>query len=943
MKHSVIIFSVYLGIIIYFPGLFQANAQFPDAPQPWQQAYNFSLEGFEFQHPMTVLNSTDIEFIRNRIHYNVEPQNIAYSYLIMEAQLALTFTPNPPATLNIPGGYVDAAGLEYARVLLWDNCNAAYTNALAYTFTDSIHYANKAIEILMSWANKGTTFTGQDRGLQLGSYFTPMLYAADLLYNYTGWANDDMELFKIWWRTQVVQNGSVLSVMRSKDNNWKEAGLLGIFAAAVVLEDTDYLHEALIQLKSYFFARTDKNVSSKGISWKFANDAKGVYFPREVDRNEGRSGLTYTAYSLTTLVQAFEIARYAGYDFWNDVTIHGVGMKDVITQYFKWDIKNETFPWYSLPSKTDKRRNHYEIANTRFSMNEEVSAFIKMNRPLLGREGDTYTTLNKGDMGGWDTTLILRPAIILVEPLSSTQIKIHWNDNAANEYGFYIERKENDVFEIVDTLKFNTTVFTDTGLQPNTSYTYRIGSFNLSENIFYSDEESGTTQYFPLDHPDAPDSLKTSMASATSIRLAWIDNSENEDGFIIERKTRNGEFLNVAKAGVNDTVYIDTDISLNVFYTYRLYAFNQLGNSGFSNEVSDSLYLVSGIYKEINGLLSMEAEHGDVGERWHKKTDEVNASGGKFIEMNTDYHHTADSPSCSLPECLSTYYFEISNEGDYAFWFRLLSATGEHDSFFWRINAGNWIRENGRYEAGWYMTQNNETKNLKKGIHILEIAYRERGTQLDKFVLQKAGNPEPVNEGPSESISYGAWLPRFPSNLTLQVNTSYEVQIGWDINSDNERGFIIERSEKDGFIKIGEATKGATYFIDESITPNTNYKYRIKAFNEYGNSNYSDELSVLTKSNTSINNKPFTNNFLVSISPNPFKQNTTLTIILEKPSQVKVQLLDLLGRNAIVSNAYSLQSGENSLLIDRGVLQSGIYFLKVNSMNSQSVIRLIAD
>ena len=129
-------------------------------------------------------------------------------------------------------------GLKFARTLLWDNSHAAYTCALGYTFTNDVKYADKAISILMSWTNMETTFTGDDRGLQLGSFFSPMLYAADLLYNYSGWSEADKVKFKIWWKSECVIKGDILRVMRQKDNNWKDAALLGMLAASVVLEDT---------------------------------------------------------------------------------------------------------------------------------------------------------------------------------------------------------------------------------------------------------------------------------------------------------------------------------------------------------------------------------------------------------------------------------------------------------------------------------------------------------------------------------------------------------------------------------------------------------------------------------------------------------------------------------------------------------------------------------
>jgi hypothetical protein len=282
------------------------------------------------------------------------------------------------------------------RDWLWRNCHAAYTCGLVYALTDETRYADKALEVMMDWAKTYTTFTGGDRGLQLGSWFSQILYAADLIWDYPGFSSDDKEQLRKWVRNKWLDEGDVLDVMRRKDNNWKDAGMLGTMSAAVILEDTLLLKESLVQLRSYFFTRTDDYVNIKGPHWKIAKDIIGVYLPREVVRNEGSSGLTYTAYALTTMSQCLEIARYAGHNYWHYATEDGVTIQDVIEQYYTWDILNQPFSWHTSPKKTSKRRNCYELANTHFELSDEMKEWIKNNRPLNGREGDEYITLTKG-------------------------------------------------------------------------------------------------------------------------------------------------------------------------------------------------------------------------------------------------------------------------------------------------------------------------------------------------------------------------------------------------------------------------------------------------------------------------------------------------------------------------------------------------------------------
>jgi len=389
------------NLLLLFLLFILANAlaqEFPESPKPWQQEYNITLKNIVFSHPLTVVNQTEHAEVMQRIQHKTEPQYSAFQKLLQEAEVQLTFAPNPPANMDIMGGYEKNSNLSEMRTILWKSCYAAYSTALAYSYTNDERYAQKASEILMTWAKKGTVFTGADRGLQLGSYFNPMLYAADLLHSYKGWLKTDRQKFERWWRKNCLEDGDVLGVMGRKDNNWKDAAILGIITAAVVFEDTLLLKEALIQQTSYFYKRIDKNVRYQGEAWKFSKDEKGEYLLREVERNNGRSGLTYTAYALTTMVQHFEIARYLGFDFWNRKTPNGASLVGIIKQYFKWDVLNEKFPWHNSPKKTTVRRNIYELANNHFEMGNEFRNWLEKKRPVEGRQGDAFSTLNKGDL-----------------------------------------------------------------------------------------------------------------------------------------------------------------------------------------------------------------------------------------------------------------------------------------------------------------------------------------------------------------------------------------------------------------------------------------------------------------------------------------------------------------------------------------------------------------
>jgi hypothetical protein len=79
--------------------------------------------------------------------------------------------------------------------------------------------------------------------------------------------------------------------------------------------------------------------------------------------------------------------------------------------------------------------------------------------------------------------------------------------------------------------------------------------------------------------------VAASSVSAAQLTLSWTDNSDNEDGFRIERKTGStGTYAETAVVGVNTVSYVDSTLAEATNYCYRLRAYNASGVSGYSNE-----------------------------------------------------------------------------------------------------------------------------------------------------------------------------------------------------------------------------------------------------------------------------------------------------------------------------------------------------------------------
>jgi hypothetical protein len=85
-----------------------------------------------------------------------------------------------------------------------------------------------------------------------------------------------------------------------------------------------------------------------------------------------------------------------------------------------------------------------------------------------------------------------------------------------------------------------------------------------------------TTTVVPL----APNNLTGSVVSNSSVNLSWVDNSTNETGFKIERRLNGSiQFVLVGTVNTDVTGFIDTALTSNTSYEYRVYSYNTVGNS----------------------------------------------------------------------------------------------------------------------------------------------------------------------------------------------------------------------------------------------------------------------------------------------------------------------------------------------------------------------------
>jgi hypothetical protein len=192
-----------------------------------------------------------------------------------------------------------------------------------------------------------------------------------------------------------------------------------------------------------------------------------------------------------------------------------------------------------------------------------------------------------------DNPLPAKPINLAAVAESSVEVKLTWVDASWNETSFTLIRRQavEGVFgsySTIGSLPANSTSFHDLTAQSGTTYEYRIRACNGAGCSGYSVVASVTT---PVPTPPAaPSDVAAYPASSTDIYILWTDNSSDENEFTVQRRVYTagtwGSWTLVTKAAANATFHLDSGLTANTKYQYRVRACNPAGCSAYVTGVA---------------------------------------------------------------------------------------------------------------------------------------------------------------------------------------------------------------------------------------------------------------------------------------------------------------------------------------------------------------------
>jgi len=251
------------------------------------------------------------------------------------------------------------------------------------------------------------------------------------------------------------------------------------------------------------------------------------------------------------------------------------------------------------------------------------------------------------------------PTNLTTSAVSSSQINLSWSAPANSNYsaitGYKVERVTGDSTtweNVTSNTNSNATLYSDTKLEHDTTYTYRVSAINQMGTSYQSNTTFATTFNTV---PQPPTNLSATAISSSQINLSWTAPSNNGGsaitGYKIERSTDGGSTWSISNTA--STTYSDTGLVHSTTYTYRVSAINQVGSSQPSNTVSATTFNTvptppAGL-KATAQLLQIDLS-------WNAPSDDGGTPvTGYMIERSTDNGNTWSVTVASTGNAGTTY------------------------------------------------------------------------------------------------------------------------------------------------------------------------------------------------------------------------------------------------------------------------------------------------
>ncbi len=182
------------------------------------------------------------------------------------------------------------------------------------------------------------------------------------------------------------------------------------------------------------------------------------------------------------------------------------------------------------------------------------------------------------------------PVDVAGKATTSSTVHLTWTDDADDEAGFVVWHRlvegewapVEGEWVLFSELPPDSEEERVTDLLPGNIYEFAVGAYNNNETnrVSYGNRVTVELPELPKSpRPAAPTGLTGVATSPTSVRLAWSDESDNEDGFEVHSRLAGGRWRTAARLPADTTSADLTSLKAGGRHDFRVRAYNSHGGS----------------------------------------------------------------------------------------------------------------------------------------------------------------------------------------------------------------------------------------------------------------------------------------------------------------------------------------------------------------------------
>lgn len=358
-----------------------------------------------------------------------------------------------------------------------------------------------------------------------------------------------------------------------------------------------------------------------------------------------------------------------------------------------------------------------------------------------------------------------------------------------------------------------------------------------------------------------PQTLKLKEKNIHTVELSWEQLEENIDGFMIDKEVGNGDIivgidtLNRRKRDYTDTSAVPTKKN-----TYWVYAY---ADENKSKSISKEITI------EFPGPADLEATQESLTEIKLSWEDNSKGEDGFVIDRNTETNNWIESYAITGPE--EETWTDTSVYVNNKYTYRIYAYKGEEiseqidtivtvefpppsnleleqlsdteiklDWNYTSIGEDGFIIDRQKKNNDW-VELDRVNKEIKTFIDN-DLVYGESYTYRIKAYIA---------DYESESSNIPGYLKMIipaPGNLQAQIINYESVNLTWTDNCNFENGYKVERKEDaQSYENVAELAANTISFTDNTVLQNTEYIYRVCAYTENNQSEYTESDVINTK------------------------------------------------------------------------------------------------